>query len=143
MENNNINPPNLYGNGNSPEVPNARRTQSDTFKTMSLIFGLLSLFTCMFIITTFIFAGLSILFALLSRTSEEKFSASAVGGILTSIAGMICLVILFVFSYKLITLPEYREILNETYEQMYGQSFDELLEDAQNGTLDPNSLQRK
>lgn len=117
--------------------------QQNTFKMLSLVFGLLAFFSCMFVVTTFIFGGLSVIFAILSKTSTERFSSSAIGGIASSIAGMVCVFVLMIYSYILITTPEYREILNKTYEQMYGQSFDELLEDAQNGTLDPYSLQPK
>ena len=117
--------------------------QQNMFMTLSLVFGLLAFFTCMFVVTPFIFGGLSIIFAILSKTSKEKFSTSAIAGLASSIAGIVCVFVLMVYSYILISTPEYREMLNKTYEQMYGQSFDEMLEDAKNGTFDPYSLYQK
>lgn len=116
-------------------------TQQNKFATFSMIFGLLAFLTPMFFITPFIFGGLSIIFAVLSRRSTEKLSGSAIAGIATSAVGMFSIVFMVGMVYYLIfNVPEYHEMINQQYEQMYGQSFDEMLEDAQNGTLDPNSL---
>ena len=112
--------------------------------TASLILGLLAFVTSMFLITPFIFGSLSIIFAILSRSGREKMSGSAIAGISASIVSMLGAVSMVGLVYYLtFNVPEYRELMNQQYEQMYGQSFDEMLEDIQNGTFDPNSLQAK
>lgn len=114
------------------------------FVTASLILGLLAFITSMFFITPFIFGALSIIFAILSRNGNEKMSGSAIVGISASIVSMLGVVFMVGMVYYLMfNVPEYREMMNQQYEQMYGQSFDEMLEDMQNGTFDPNSLQPK
>ncbi|MBD5545086.1 MAG: DUF4190 domain-containing protein [Lachnospiraceae bacterium] len=114
------------------------------FVTASLIFGLLAFITSMFLITPFIFGALSILFAILSRNGNEKMSGSAIAGISASVVSMLAAVFMVSMVYYLIfNVPEYREMMNQQYEQMYGESFDEMLEDVQNGTFDPNNLQPK
>lgn len=112
--------------------------------TASLILGLLAFVTSMFLITPFIFGSLSIIFAILSRSGREKMAGSAIAGISASIVSMLGAVSMVGLVYYLtFNVPEYRELMNQQYEQMYGQSFDEMLEDIQNGTFDPNSLQSK
>ncbi|MCM1159826.1 MAG: hypothetical protein NC412_01260 [Roseburia sp.] len=114
------------------------------FVTASLILGLLAFVTSMFLITPFIFGALSIIFAILSKNSKEKMSGSAIAGIWASIASMLGVVFMVgCVYYFMFNVPEFRELMNQQYEQMYGQSFDEMLEDMQNGTFDPNSLQPK
>lgn len=112
--------------------------------TASLILGLLAFVTSMFLITPFIFGSLSIIFAILSRSGREKMAGSAIAGISASIVSMLGAVSMVGLVYYLtFNVPEYRELMNQQYEQMYSQSFDEMLEDIQNGTFDPNSLQSK
>lgn len=133
-----------YNNQYNSPYGNPSQRQQNTFITMALVFGLLAFFSSMFVITPFIFGGLSIIFAILSKTSKQKMAASAIAGIAASIAGMACTVCMVgIVYYMLFNVPEYRELINKQYEQMYGQSFDEMLEDMENGTFDPNSLQPK
>lgn len=123
---------------------NHQPNPQNKFVTASLILGLLAIVTSMFIITPFIFGALSIIFAILSRRGNEKMSGSAIAGISASLFGMAGIVFMIgVVYYLIFNVPEYRELINQQYEQMYGESFDEMLEDIQNGTFDSNTLQPK
>jgi len=103
--------------------------RSNGFMIASLVMGIIAILSCSMIFTSFIFGGLSILFALLSRGYDKEFSGLAIGGIFTSILGMFCSICMFAFCMYLIFYnPEYRKFMNDTCEQMYGITFDEMLE---------------
>lgn len=126
------------------QYTNYQPSPQNKFVTASLILGLLAFITSMFIITPFIFGALSIIFAILSRRGNEKLSGSAIAGISASLVSMAGIVFMIGMVYYLIfNVPEYRELINQQYEQMYGESFDEMLEDMQNGTFNPDTLQSK
>lgn len=131
----------LYSYQNNYTYDRTVPTRQDKFVTCSLIFGLLAFFTSMFIFTPFIFGALSILFAVFSKRSTEKMAGAAIAGISTSVFSMLSAVCMVGIVYYLIfNVPEYRELMNQQYEQIYGQSFDEMLESMENGTFNPNSL---
>lgn len=104
----------------------------------AFIMGLLSLisaFTC-FSFFAPIFAGLGILFALLSKGREAAFERKAKHGLVLSAISFIVTVIFTVatFIFTFATLSQYdpdelHDYLNEAYEESYGQSFDELYEE--------------
>nr|MBQ8253141.1 hypothetical protein [Lachnospiraceae bacterium] len=107
-----------------------RPQQPNIFMIMSLIMGILTFMSCAFIFFAMVTGGLSILFAILSKGNHPKMSYPARAGITASVAGIILSVILTsaVF-YLVFNSSEYRELLNTTYESMYGESFDEALEE--------------
>lgn len=105
------------------------------FAKASLIMGILavlSVFT-MTIIPPMILGGLSIILGLLSRGDTRFPGTSAMIGILTSTGAIVMNIVISVFAYSMIfsnpeTTQMYRDIMNETYEQTLGITFDELLE---------------
>lgn len=72
-----------------PEPVSFQKEQSpDNMATASLVMGILGLVTCCCYYGAFVFGGLGILFALLSRT-EEHFRGKAKTGLALSVAGIV------------------------------------------------------
>lgn len=108
-----------------------RPQRINIFTILSLVMGILAFTSCTFIFTAMISAGLSILFAILSRGNHPKMHFMARSGISISVFGLILSVaITSSIIYLVFNSPEYRELLNTTYESMYGETFDEALERA-------------
>lgn len=120
-----------YLESSSPEQYAEKPQQPNIFMILSLIMGVLTFMSCAFIFFAMITGGLSILFAILSKGDHPKMNYAARAGITASVVGIIFSVILTssVF-YLVFNSSEYREMLNTTYESMYGQTFDEALEEA-------------
>lgn len=107
-----------------------RPMKPNSFMMLSLLMGVLAFTSCSFIFTAMIAGGLSILFAILSKGNHPKMHFTAKSGITASIAAMVLSVIITSFTvYMVFHNPEYREMLNTTYESMYGMTFDEALEE--------------
>ena len=70
------------------------------------------------------------MFAILSKGRHLKMHFMAKAGIATSIAGIVLsVVITSSVVYLMFNNQEYRDLLNTTYESMYGMTFDEALEE--------------
>lgn len=114
--------------------------KKNSFATAALVMGILSLLTLCTVIGPLVFGSLGIIFGILSRRPGQKTAAEAVAGIVTSIIGcvisLIFVVLVFVASFSMLTNPEYREQINQMYEDMYGYSLDEMMEDMAGYTLD-------
>lgn len=103
--------------------------RSNGFMIVSLVLGILAIMSCSLIFTSFIFGGLGILFALLSRGKDKSTTGLATGGIVTSALGIgLATVIGAVSVYLIFCVPEYHQMLNDTCEQMYGITFDEMMD---------------
>ena len=115
---------------------NQTTTRTNGFATASLVMGiiaLVSVFT-MTVIPAMICGSLSIIFGVLSRGDTRYPSNSALIGIIASVIAIIINLAVSVFAfYMVFTNPDmtqmYRDMLNETYEQTLGFSFDDLLEE--------------
>lgn len=99
------------------------------------ILSLVSAFTC-FCFLTPVFAGLGILFALLSKGSEPSYEPKAKHGLILSTISMVVCIVLLVAGIivSVVTISKYdknelHDYLNEAYEQTYGKSFDEIYEE--------------
>lgn len=107
-----------------------RPIKTNSFMMLSLLMGVLAFSSCSFIITTMIAGGLSILFAILSKGNHPKMHFMAKSGITASVFAMILSIIITSATvYLVFHDPQYREMLNTTYESMYGMTFDEALEE--------------
>lgn len=105
--------------------------RSNSFMLLSLSFGILSITCCSVIFISMIACGLSILFALLSRGNDQKLNGLCKAGIATSVFGLICSVgVTASACYMMFYDTEYRQQLNEACEQIYGITFDDMLEEA-------------
>lgn len=104
---------------------------------MSLgIISLLLAFTCT-IYPTLVFGGLAIILALLSKGCDSKMHVNAKTAVITATVGLAFDVIVVIGSFLLIfspiAVPEYRADFDKMYEQIYGQSFEDMLQDATEG----------
>jgi len=107
-----------------------RPIKTNAFMMLSLLLGVLAFTSCSFIFTAMIAGGLSILFAILSKGNHPKMHFIAKSGVMASVAAMVLSVIITAFTvYMVFYNPEYRKMLNTTYESMYGITFDEALEE--------------
>ncbi len=115
--------------------------QPNIFMILSLIMGFITFMSCAFIFLAMITGGLSILFAILSKGNHTKMNYAAKAGITASVIGMVfSVMITSSIFYLVFNNSQYRELLNTTYESMYGETFDEALEEMypslQGGGLD-------
>ncbi len=106
---------------------------SRTLESMSQILGLLSIAACFIfpVILPFIFAGVGIMLAIISRGKLEKFHPLAKRGVVLACVGItINLVItagVAATSYSILTDRRMRKEANELMERMYGYPMDDLL----------------
>ncbi len=104
--------------------------KTNAFMTLSVLMGIFAFMSCSFIFAALVAGGLSILFAILSKGKHLKMHFMAKAGIATSIAAIVLsVVITSSIVYLMFNSPQYRELLNTTYESMYGMTFDEALEE--------------
>ncbi len=112
-----------------------RPIKTNVFMILSLMMGVLAFTSCTFIFTSLIAGGLSILFAILSKGNHPKMHFMAKSGIAAAIGGMVLSVIITSsVVYLVFHSPEYRKMLNTTYESMYGMTFDEAIEEIYSST---------
>ena len=122
--------------------------RNNSFMILSLCLGILSIATCSFCFFSLPAAGLSILFALLSRGSDKKLQVMPKAGIIISLLGILFSVVITVSAvYLVFTDPTYQAQLNSMCEQMYGQSFDDMMQEINPGyqpngatTISENSI---
>jgi len=82
------------------------------------------------IIFPFIFGGLSIIFATLSKGKTKAYQLNAKIAIIISVITLICNTAFTGVAYYLIFYsPTYKEYLNTTWETVYGMSWDEYCEE--------------
>lgn len=108
---------------------------ANSFETTAKVLGIISIISAVFgtIYPPFILGGLAILLAWLSHGGEKKLSSAAKTGIITAVLGLtINLAVIGGVLYAVFALPEYRQELNRVYEEMYGQSFDEAIDEILN-----------
>lgn len=105
-----------------------------SFATASLVFGILALVSFCTIVFPIIFGSLSILFAVLSHRKGQQLAGMALGGIVTSVSGIaisVMIIVMYIMMLpQLLSDEAFLEQMNTTYEAMYGQSFEEMLEDT-------------
>ncbi len=116
--------------------------KTNLFTVVSMCLGVLSIMTCPFFFLSFPAAGLSIIFAVLSKGSELKMEIMPKAGVITSALGMVCSFFLTVLMVLLIlTSPSYRQKLNDTSVAMYGITMDEVFEQSYGVTLEDMAKQ--
>ena len=105
--------------------------KSNLFMVASMCLGVLSIMTCPLFLVSIPAAGLSILFAILSKGGELRMEIMPKAGVVTSILGM-CLS--FVITGSMVALilfsPAYRKQLNEAAQSMYGMTMDDMMMDS-------------
>ena len=111
-----------------------------SFAIASLVFGILALAGFCTIVLSFLFGGLSILFAILSHRKGKSLSGTSLGGVLSSISGIALASVMLIMSLAslpaMLTNEATLKQLNDTYESLYGQSFEEMLEESYGMSLE-------
>jgi len=169
MEQNNSNPNPYYNNPDStPEDNNnntvyynrpgrssgqghssysGRHTEPpNNFARLSMIIGgiaLISVFTFT-IIPDIILGSLSLILALLSRGKELTFHPSAKSAAILASVALACNVALVGGSvYMVFGDNTLHDQINATYEEMFGMTYDEILEGVMDGSVDIDDLYEK
>lgn len=110
------------------------------FTIASLILGICSLVTICTAVLPLPLGALGILFAILSYRKGRRMDTLAITGIATSCAGLLFSLIFIGMALGMMPAmlrdPEYRDMLNRYSESMYGQSYDDLFENAYGIDLD-------
>lgn len=129
-----------YSQTQNNNGPFWRFTNRPLFAIASLIFGILSLIT---ICTGFLplpIGALGIIFAILAARKGRPWSSSAIVGTILSGIGMGLAVLMITISMLMLPTmlkdPQYREYLNNMSEQLYGETFDEMMQEGYGINLD-------
>ena len=122
-------PPTTAGGNNSFQF---KKVKPNLFELAAFACAVTSLLSCTIIYIAYIFAGLAILFALLSRGPQMKFTNRSKLSILIGIGGIILSTLLFVITF-IILLREYgslegilrasSEMIGIDFEQEFGSYF--------------------
>ena len=146
IENNNVyyNRPGQSTNGASPFTRGGQKVAPpNSFARISVILGgvaLASVFTFT-IFPAVILGSLSLVLALLSRGKELTFHPSAKSAtILASIALVANVALVGGTVYTILGDSPMHDELNETYEEMFGMTYDEILQGVMDGSVDINDL---
>jgi hypothetical protein len=111
--------------------------KSNLFMTISMLMGVLAIFTCPLFFLSFPLAGLGILFAILSKGKHYHMEIMPKVGIITSAIGAaLCTMLTTAMIALMLFSPSYRAQLNQTSQALYGYSFDQLMQDSYGFTLE-------
>ena len=126
FENNNTNP------DNTGSFNNRRNSSINVFALFARSLGIFAIFCAIFGIFfgSFVCGGIAIILAVLSKGYQTKMEKNAIIGITTGCIAVVLQIFSLIFSvYNIINVPEYRELFNSMYEQMYGEPVDESITD--------------
>ena len=94
----NFNPYTNPTGNDTPRIPR-RITKPNYFEVFAFAFAVASVISCTVIYTAYLFGGLAILFALLSRGANMQFSPKAKKALLIAICTIILSTVIFVASF--------------------------------------------
>lgn len=106
--------------------------QKNAMSTAAAVMGIITIIsTFMFTVyVPFITGSLAILFAVLSRGKKKKLDSSATAGVAAGIVGMVLNIALIGTVWYLYTnVPEIHDEANQLFEQRYGFTIDEMIQD--------------
>ncbi|MGN0132440.1 MAG: hypothetical protein ACI4AA_08365 [Lachnospiraceae bacterium] len=111
------------------QMPSRSEMSVNSFLIASIICAVLSLMSSCVIFSAMFFAGLSILFAALSKGKELKMHFIGKTAVLISVSSLVFSLIITAFSvYTVMHDPESRQAFYEEYEEMTGISLEEEIE---------------
>lgn len=132
------NPYNPYNPYGVPLRPAPVRPKGEGMATASMILGIISLVSLLFLQLSipFVLGGVSIVLGILSRGGAKQLLGKAKAGITCSTIGLTLDIALFVFAiWFIISLPNlpagFQDEFNKVCEEQYGVSYDELMEEFQ------------
>ena len=111
---------------------NNRRPPINVFAFFARSLGIFAIFCAIFGIFfgSFICGGVAVILAVLSKGYKTKMEKNAIIGITTGCLAIVIQICSLAFSvYNIINVPEYRELFNSMYEQIYGEPVDESITD--------------
>jgi hypothetical protein len=112
----------------------SKEEQTNKMAFASMILGILALLGILAIYPAIIFGSLSIILALLSRGKSLKMHSQAQSGVITSVIALGCDLAMFAMVFVLIFgMPDF-------FESIYGMSYQEMMEQIEDGTLDYDEL---
>ncbi len=110
------------------DQPTHKPYNREHFAIASLIMGVLALLLSCTFIFSLPLAGLSFLFAALAYRKGKLRNYNAIAGIVLSCIALVAASALFIYTVTSdVFLSTYRDQMNQVSEQLYGISFDELL----------------
>ena len=105
------------------------KQQINTFTILSLILGVMAVFSITTIVFPFFFGSLSIIFAVLAKGSSLKMDFMSKAAVAASLSGIILSFSITAGTiYLLVTNEDFRGQINERYEETYGFTLDEYWE---------------
>lgn len=105
------------------------KQQLNTFTILSLVLGVMAVFSITTIIFPFFFGSLSIIFAVLAKGGSLNMDFMAKSAVTASLFGIILSFgITAGTAYLLVTNEDFRGRINATYEEAYGFTLDEYME---------------
>ncbi len=142
----NYNNRNPYNNGNAYNFNAYQQSyvitqKGDPLATASMITGIIAVVSPMLIIVfpfalyfPFIFGGISIILALLSKGTAAKMISKAKSGIICATIGLVCNIALICTSFYLVfNNAEFRQSFDDAFIEMYGMTFEEVMEEIMEG----------
>ena len=131
---------NNYNNGYNNNTPYYNRNvyqmpqpePGHSLFTAAFILGIVALVFCFTftVYPAYIFGSIAIVLALLSKGRNAKMHSKASVGVICAIAALVLNTCIVTYSVTTIfTNPEVYEEFNETCEEMYGMSFDEMIDE--------------
>lgn len=108
------------------QMPSRSEISKNSFLIASVICAVLSLMSSCVVFATMFFAGMSILFAVLSKGKDLKMLMAGKTAVIVSVASLAFSVIITVFSvYSVMSDPEARQEFYDQYEEMTGISLED------------------
>lgn len=121
---------NPYYNRNAYRMPVSEPGSS--LYSAAFILGIMAIFCCFTftVYPAFILGSIAIILALLSKGRNAKMNSKASVGIICATAALVLNTLIVTYSMTMVfTDPQTRQELNDTCEEIYGISFDEMLEE--------------
>ena len=126
--------PGPYWERPAQQLHRSNEEPSNGLATAAMVLGILALIGIFLIYPVFIFGSLSIILALLSRGKSLKMHVQAKTGVITSAIGLGSVVAIFAMAFTFIYgKPDF-------FENIYGMSYQEMMEQMEDGTLDYDEL---
>lgn len=108
------------------QMPPRSEISKNSFLIASVICAVLSLMSSCIVFAAMFFAGMSVLFAVLSKGKELKMSASGKTAVIVSVASLAFSIIITASSvYTVMSDPEMRREFYDQYEEMTGISLED------------------